>query len=49
MIQHVLRQELADPASGFPAADENMLYFFYLPPGTAVVQGGSRSCQAFCG
>lgn len=48
-IQHLLRQKLADPASGFPAADENTLYFFHLPPGTAVVQGGSRSCQAFCG
>jgi hypothetical protein len=48
-IQQLLRRKLADPASGFPATDENTLYFFYLPPGTAVVQGGSRSCQAFCG
>lgn len=48
-IQHLLRQRLADPTSGFPAADVNTLYFVYLPPGTAVVQGGSRSCQAFCG
>jgi hypothetical protein len=48
-IQHMLRQQLGDPASGFPAADAQTLYFVYLPPGTAVVQGGSRSCQAFCG
>ncbi|GAA2143598.1 hypothetical protein GCM10009760_30190 [Kitasatospora kazusensis] len=47
-IQHLLQQELgANPA--FPAADTETLYFVYLPPGTSVVQGGSRSCQAFCG
>jgi hypothetical protein len=32
-----------------PAPTANTLYFLYLPPNTAVVQGGSRSCQAFCG
>jgi hypothetical protein len=48
-IQQLLRQKLADRASGFPAADENTLYFVYLPPGTQVVQGGSTSCLAFCG
>jgi len=31
-IQHLLRQRLADPTSGFPAADVNTLYFVYLPP-----------------
>lgn len=47
-IQHMLQQELsANPA--FPAADANTLYFVYLPPGSSVVQGGSRSCQGFCG
>lgn len=35
--------------SGFPAPDLNTLYFVYMAPGIAVVQGGSRSCQAFCG
>ena len=47
-IQQLLRQQLGtDPA--FPAVGPNSLYFVYLPPGTAVVQGGTRSCQAFCG
>jgi hypothetical protein len=48
-IRSLLQKELDNPASGFPAADANTLYFFYLPPGVAVVQGGARSCQAFCG
>jgi hypothetical protein len=47
-IQHLLQGQIqSNPA--FPAPDANTLYFVYLPPGTAVVQGGSRSCQAFCG
>ena len=33
----------------FPPPNRNMLYFIYLPPGVAVVQGGGRSCQVFCG
>jgi hypothetical protein len=32
-----------------PKPNPNNLYFVYLPPGTSVSQGGSRSCQAFCG
>lgn len=32
-----------------PQPTRNSLYFVYLPPGVAVVQGGSKSCQAFCG
>jgi hypothetical protein len=32
-----------------PQPSENTLFFLYLPPSTAVVQGGARSCQAFCG
>lgn len=47
-IQHMLQQELGSN-SGFPVADRNTLFFVYLPPGTTVVQGGARSCQAFCG
>jgi hypothetical protein len=46
-IQHMLQQHIS--ANTLPAPDANTLYFVYLPPGVAVVQGGSRSCQAFCG
>src|SRR5664279_3779817 len=48
-IQHLITRELAAAGGGFPAPDANTLYFVYLPPGVAVVQGGDRSCQAFCG
>ena len=48
-IQHLLTTQLAAAGSGFPKADANTLFFVYTPPGTAIVQGGSRSCQAFCG
>jgi hypothetical protein len=47
-IQQTLQQEISSN-SAVPQPDANTLYFIYLPPGTAVVQGGSRSCQAFCG
>jgi hypothetical protein len=47
-IQTTLQQEIKSN-SAVPKPDANTLYFIYLPPGTAVVQGGSRSCQAFCG
>jgi hypothetical protein len=47
-IQKMLQQEIKGNSS-VPQPDANTLYFIYLPPGTAVVQGGSRSCQAFCG
>jgi hypothetical protein len=46
-IQKRLRAEIS--SGSVPKPDANTLYFIYLPPGTAVVQGGSRSCQAFCG
>jgi hypothetical protein len=46
-IQMMLQQEIK--SNSVPQPDSNTLYFTYLPPGTAVVQGGSRSCQAFCG
>jgi len=46
-IQKTLQQEIQ--SNSVPKPDANTLYFIYLPPGTAVVQGGSRSCQAFCG
>lgn len=47
-IQATLQQEIQNNPS-VPKPDANTLYFIYLPPGTAVVQGASRSCQAFCG
>ncbi len=47
-IQKTLQEEIASNSS-FPKPDANTLYFIYLAPGTSVVQGGSRSCQAFCG
>ena len=47
-IQQMLQQQISSRSS-VPKPDANTLYFVYLPPGTAVVQGGSRSCQAFCG
>jgi hypothetical protein len=47
-IQHMLQTEIAsNPAVPHPTP--NTLYFVYLPPGVRVVQGGSASCQAFCG
>jgi hypothetical protein len=47
-IQHMLQQEISsNPA--VPQPTPNTLYFVYLPPGVRVVQGGSASCQAFCG
>jgi hypothetical protein len=47
-VQHMLQQEITTNAS-FPKPDANTLFFVYLPPGVSVTQGGSRSCQAFCG
>jgi hypothetical protein len=47
-IQHFLQQQIS-AHSGVPAPTANTLYFVYLPPGVSVTQGGSRSCQAFCG
>jgi hypothetical protein len=47
-IQHMLQHEIAsNPAVPHPTP--NTLYFIYIPPGVRVVQGGSASCQAFCG
>jgi hypothetical protein len=47
-LQHLLQQEITTNKA-FPAPTKNTLYFIYLPPGVSVTQGGSRSCQAFCG
>ena len=47
-IQTTLQAEIKNN-SAVPKPDANTLYFIYLAPGAAVVQGGARSCQAFCG
>ena len=46
-IQQLLQQEIA--SKNLPGPGPNSLYFFFLPPGVQVVQGGSASCQDFCG
>jgi hypothetical protein len=47
-IQHELQQLIANDAQ-VPPPSPNTLYFIYLPSGVRVVQGGSSSCQSFCG
>lgn len=47
-IQHMLQQEISSNAA-FPQPTANILYFVYLPPQVAVVQGGGSSCKVFCG
>jgi hypothetical protein len=47
-IQHMLQHEIAS-GTALPPPGPNVLYFVYLPSGVTVSQGGSRSCQAFCG
>jgi hypothetical protein len=47
-LQQTLQQQISSN-SDIRQPDANTLYFIYLAPGTAVVQGGARSCQAFCG
>jgi hypothetical protein len=46
-IQKMLQSEISSGA--LPATTSNSLYFVFLPPGTQVEQGGSKSCQSFCG
>jgi hypothetical protein len=46
-IQKMLQTEIA--AGNLTANTSNSLYFVFLPPGTQVDQGGSKSCQTFCG
>jgi hypothetical protein len=47
-IQHYLQLQITSN-SAFPSPDPNTLYFIYMPPSVKVIQGGSSSCQAFCG
>jgi hypothetical protein len=46
-IQNLIQQEIS--AGTLPASTPNSLYFVFLPPGVTVTQGGSASCQVFCG
>ena len=46
-IQSLLQNQISSNALPQPTA--NTLYFVYLPPGVTVQQGGSSSCQSFCG
>ena len=46
-IQRMLEQQMG--AGTLPRATANTLYFVFLPDGVQVEQGGSASCQAFCG
>jgi hypothetical protein len=46
-IQKMLQQGIS--AGTLPTPNPNTLYFVLLPPGVEVIQGGSASCQAFCG
>lgn len=46
-IQQMIQQQIS--AGTLPAANSNLLYFVFLPSGVTVTQGGSASCQVFCG
>ncbi len=46
-IQQMLNNEIAN--NTLPQPNANMLYFVFLPSGVTVTQGGSSSCQSFCG
>ena len=46
-IQQMLNTSIAN--NTLPQPNANTLYFIYLPTGVTVTQGGSSSCQAFCG
>lgn len=46
-IQSMIQQEIS--AGTLTKPNANTLYFVFLPDGVTVEQGGSSSCQAFCG
>ena len=46
-IQALIQQRLSD--GSIPPWDGNTLYVVFLPSGVTVTQGGSASCQTFCG
>ena len=47
-IQKFVQNQIQTDSS-ILAPGPNSLYFVYVQPGTTVTQGGSASCQAFCG
>ena len=47
-IQHMIQNQISANTK-VPKPTPNALYYVYTPPGVRVVQGGSSSCQAFCG
>ncbi|MGH9513249.1 MAG: hypothetical protein ACRD2U_14040 [Terriglobales bacterium] len=46
-IQQMIQQQIS--AGTLPESNANLVYFVFLPSGVTVTQGGSASCQAFCG
>jgi hypothetical protein len=44
-----LRNFLRSSSAWLPEPNASSLHFMFLPPGTSVAMGGSRSCEAFCG
>jgi hypothetical protein len=46
-IQKMLQDQIS--AGKLPPANPNLIYFVFLPSGVTVTQGGSASCQVFCG
>lgn len=47
-IRAFIQKQIATNAS-VPKAGPNSVYFVFLPPGVVVTQGGTQSCQGFCG
>lgn len=46
-IQQMIQQQAS--SGSVPSPTANLIYFVFLPSGVTVTQGGSSSCQAFCG
>lgn len=46
-IQKMIQQQIS--AGTLPKSTANTIYFVFLPSGVTVTQGGSASCQVFCG
>jgi hypothetical protein len=46
-IQQMIQQQVS--SGSVPSPNANLIYFVFLPSGVTVTQGGSSSCQAFCG
>ena len=46
-IQQMIQQQIS--TGKLPPSNPNLLYFVFLPSGVTVTQGGSASCQVFCG